>query len=419
MGMGEVRMRLFEKKWKEFVEEADPDMEEYLEKHPYMEMDGLQEAGTAGMASHLKPENRHKRSIARAQWLLDQYLSGWEALKRLGAGASGEVFMIQDNSTGQRLALKLVHSGNSNMYDLELKAYEWVRVNRSGLPEDIKKYLPMIYGVMEAPVGDHPDNSKGDKVLMIAMELLKDLPRQVVSDLFQVSLVKPSISKEERVLSDYESIQKVVSYTVFKSSILRQLLSNVVGLAGSRDLSGIEVLEQIETKALEMFYTDSVPSEYVQFANRNSPNWGSESDYKHQRDSNFNYPRRDPSKKVSALVGAILYHAVDMLDEEGKVLGLRQSTIARSLAKDLGDMIQWKIGQRIVPIEVGFEDSNAQHDAAMSDKFPEAKNIVNAINKLQDERQVKARDIHHRNVMMRPETGDFVIMDLGLFLIGS
>ena len=184
-------------------------------------------------------------------------------------------------------------------------------------------------------------------------------------------------------------------------------------------MSGIEVLEQIETKALEMFYTDSVPSEYVQFANRNSPNWGSESDYKHQRDSNFNYPRRAPSKKVNALVGAILYHAVDMLDEEGKVLGLGQSTIARSLAKDLGDMIQWKIGQRIVPIQVGTEDPNTQHDAAMSDKFPEAKNIVNAINKLQDEHQVTARDIHHRNVMMRPETGEFVIMDLGLFQIGN
>lgn len=407
-------MKLFEKRWKEFVEEADPDMEEYLEKHPYMEMDGLQEAGTAGLPLHLDPENKKKRAIARAQWLLDQYLSGWEALKRLGSGASGEVFMVQDNNTGQRLALKLVHSDNSNMYDLEQKAYRWVRANRDSLPEEIKKYLPIVYGVQEVPVGD-----RGGNVLMIAMELLKDLPRQVVSDLFQVALVKPSISKEERVLSDYESIQKVVSYTVFKSSILRQLLSNVVGLAGSRDLSGIEILEQIETNALEMFYTDSVPSEYVKYADRFSPNWGSESDYKHQRDSNFNYPRRGPSKKVSALVGAILYHAIDMLDEEGKVLGLGQSTMARSLAEDLAGMIQWKIGQRIVPIEVGFEDSNAQHDAAMSDKFPEAKNIVNAINRLQDERQVTARDIHHRNVMMRPETGDFVIMDLGLFQIGN
>ena len=101
-------MRLFEKKWKEFVEEADPDMEEYLKKHPYMEMDGLQEVDTAGLPSHLDPEKKNKRAIARAQWLLDQYLSGWEALKKLGAGASGEVFMIQDNSTGQRLALKLV-----------------------------------------------------------------------------------------------------------------------------------------------------------------------------------------------------------------------------------------------------------------------------------------------------------------------
>ena len=30
--MGEVRMKLFEKKWKEFTKEADPDMEEYLKK---------------------------------------------------------------------------------------------------------------------------------------------------------------------------------------------------------------------------------------------------------------------------------------------------------------------------------------------------------------------------------------------------
>jgi len=47
--------------------------------------------------------------------------------------------------------------------------------------------------------------------------------------------------------------------------------------------------------------------------------------------------------------------------------------------------------------------------------FKEASSIKQAIKDLKDIAGLKARDMHDKNVMIRPQTGDVVIVDLGLF----
>ena len=47
--------------------------------------------------------------------------------------------------------------------------------------------------------------------------------------------------------------------------------------------------------------------------------------------------------------------------------------------------------------------------------FKEARSIHKAIMILKDVTGLQASDMHDRNVMVRPETGDIVIVDLGLF----
>ena len=49
--------------------------------------------------------------------------------------------------------------------------------------------------------------------------------------------------------------------------------------------------------------------------------------------------------------------------------------------------------------------------------FPEAESMLNAIRVLSKEHGFSARDVHSRNVMMRPDSNELVIVDLGLFQI--
>ena len=180
---------VFEKAWKKFVEDATPEMEEYLKKHPYMEMDGLQEdAGTAAMPTHLK--NRSAQWVKDTQEILNQEMPSWVALKMLGQGASGMVFLIENQNNGERRALKLVDRDKSEYYESEKSSYEWVMLNRDSLPEDVKAYLPIVQQVWEVTV------FKYTTMLMITMEVLKPLPKQVVDDLLAGTDVSLTASKE-------------------------------------------------------------------------------------------------------------------------------------------------------------------------------------------------------------------------------
>ena len=389
--MGEVRMKLFEKKWKEFTKEADPDMEEYLKKHPYMEMDGLQEdAGTAAVPSHLK--NRFARWTKDTQQILDEHMPNWVALKMLGQGASGMVFLIEDQTSGERRALKLVDRDKSEYYDSEKSSYEWVMQNRNSLPEGVKEYLPVVQSVREVTVFRYTT------MLMITMEVLKPLPKQVVDDLLAGTDVSLTASKEERILADYDSVEHIVLKTVAGSLILQQIMSEELGLDKARGIEGINMIEDIQTAAVEMFYTGKTPQNVVAAVEANSDSFES---------------GRGPGKKSIELIAAIVLQILKRLEVE-------QTSLLPSLIGDLSRYMKSAIGGFVIPIHAD-EDLHwmGQASGTIAKNLPERTGIIDAINYLQNERDVVARDIHHKNVMMRPSDGQMVIMDLGLFHIGE
>ena len=389
--MGEVRMKLFEKKWKEFTKEADPDMEEYLKKHPYMEMDGLQEdAGTAGVPSHLK--NRSARWTKDTQQILDEHMPNWVALKMLGQGASGMVFLIEDQTSGERRALKLVDRDKSEYYESEKSSYEWVMQNRNSLPKGVKEYLPIVQSVREVTVFRYTT------MLMITMEALKPLPKQVIDDLLAGEYVSLTASKEERILSDYDSVEHIVLKTVSGSLILQQIMSEELGLDKARGIEGINMIEDIQAAAVEMFYTGKTPQNVVAAVEANSDSFES---------------GRGPGKKSIELIAAIVLQILKRLEVE-------QTSLLPSLIGDLSRYMKSAIGGFVVPIHAD-EDLHwmGQASGTIAKNLPERTGIIDAINYLQNERDVVARDIHHKNVMMRPSDGQMVIMDLGLFRIGE
>ena len=382
---------VFEKAWKKFVEDATPEMEEYLKKHPYMEMDGLQEdAGTAGVPSHLK--NRSARWTKDTQQILDEHMPNWVALKMLGQGASGMVFLIEDQTSGERRALKLVDRDKSEYYDSEKSSYEWVMQNRNSLPEGVKEYLPVVQSVREVTVFRYTT------MLMITMEVLKPLPKQVVDDLLAGQNVSLTASKEERILADYDSVELIVLKTVSGSLILQQIMSEELGLDKARGIEGINMIEDIQKAAVEMFYTGKTPQNVVAAVRANSDSFES---------------GRGPGDKSLELIAAIVLQILKRLEVE-------QTSMLPSLIGDLSRYMRSAIGGYVVPIHAD-EDLHwmGQASDTLAKNLPERSGIIDAINYLQNDRDVVARDIHHKNVMMRPSDGQMVIMDLGLFRIGN
>ena len=382
---------VFEKAWKKFVEDATPEMEEYLKKHPYMEMDGLQEdAGTAAMPTHLK--NRSAQWVKDTQEILNQEMPSWVALKMLGQGASGMVFLIENQNNGERRALKLVDRDKSEYYESEKSSYEWVMLNRDSLPEDVRAYLPIVQQVWEVTV------FKYTTMLMITMEVLKPLPKQVVDDLLAGTDVNLTVGKEERILADYDSVKEVTIKTVAGSLILRQIMTDELGMEKSRGVEGLNMIEDIETSAVEMFYTGRTPQNVIDAVRANSDSFES---------------GRGPGKKSLELIAAIVLQILRRLEVE-------QTSLLPSLIGDLSRYMKSAIGGFVVPIHAD-EDVHwmGQASDTIGKNLPERSGIIDAINYLQDERDVVARDIHHKNVMMRPADGQMVIMDLGLFRIGN
>ena len=382
---------VFEKAWKKFVEDATPEMEEYLKKHPYMEMDGLQEdAGTAVLPTHLK--NRTIQWTKDTQQILDEHMPNWVALKMLGQGASGMVFLIEDQTSGERRALKLVDRDKSEYYESEKSSYEWAMQNRNSLPEGVKEYLPVVKSVREVTV------FKYTTMLMITMEVLKPLPKQVVDDLLAGTDVNLTVGKEERILADYDSVKEVTIKTVAGSLILRQIMTDELGMEKSRGVEGLNMIEDIETSAVEMFYTGRTPQNVIDAVRANSDSFES---------------GRGPGKKSLELIAAIVLQILIRLEVE-------QTSLLPSLIGDLSRYMRSAIGGFVVPIHA---DEDVQWMGQASDtlgkNLPERSGIIDAINYLQNERDVVARDIHHKNVMMRPADGQMVIMDLGLFRIGN
>ena len=96
-------------------------------------------------------------------------------------------------------------------------------------------------------------------MLMITMEVLKPLPKQVVDDLLAGTDVSITATKEERILADYDSVKEVATKTIAGSLILQQILSDELGLEKSRGIEGINMIEDIEKAAVEMFYTGKTP----------------------------------------------------------------------------------------------------------------------------------------------------------------
>lgn len=326
----------------------------------------------------------------------------WSVMKKLGRGMGGQVYLIQNENTIERRALKVIEPG-SRFYDIESPNYAWVAKNRESLPEEVKKYLPKVFSV---------DRTKSGTDL-IQMEVLTNAPEDVLADLIVPSASKyePTKRQIDVLLSDIETVRDLVSDAVTEAT-------NVLERAGFARRRKQMIADKITKKIMkewQAFYDDSIeavfPGQKKPKFFDPSPNWV------------------DPLGKLKSVVSDGLFDiekifmsiiSIELGDLEKKFKDGELEKMSKRLANhaisEAFSVIDYMVQKAPIPLGVAKKVSSVDtHTPETAALFPEAQGLLNAINTLKKKYGFIAQDIHSRNVMARPESGDLVIVDLGLF----
>ena len=279
---------------------------------------------------------------------------GHTILRELGRGYYGVVYEVQNEQTGERLAAKVVRKS-----DRETENYEFAMKNKASMPPEYAKYLPEVKEII-------PGASNRN---IIFMELLKPLPDRVAQELFAMEDEPDASQKTEKILKSPEAVAELVGRIVNNNRILNQMRDFLVN-------------REKVTKAAVSAATKS--------------------------------PHSDPEGLLRIVYGAVV-----------RELEFQSVGVYKSFEKALKSDMTFYLSKQVVPVHQPEPDDPDPDDlwtgpamAKTQDLFPEAENLMKAMKYFMQDQNWQPKDVHIKNVMMRPATNDFVIVDLGLFQKG-
>jgi hypothetical protein len=225
------------------------------------------------------------------------------------------------------------------------------------MPEEYAKYLPDVKQFIT-----------GGGSTIILMELLEPLDPQTAQELFAAQDAPTASKKPEKILKDPEAVAEIVEKAIEHNRILDQMRLT--------------------------------PEQYSEITSV-AVNAATQS------------PHSDVDELISTLSVAV-----------GEELTFQSPAISRAFEKALKDTILYYFDKQIIPVHQPEEDEE-QYDTwtsgglpKTSALFPEAEGLLDAMKYFMQDKQWKPKDVHINNVMRRPDTKDFVIVDLGLFSRG-
>ena len=295
---------------------------------------------------------------------------GYYLDKKLGSGVHGDVYLIEDKKTGQRLAMKVVTQalyGGSRISKREYQNYKFVMDNKASLPEEHAQFLPDVYEVV-----------KGVKDYFIFMELLEPMPARVSAELFAAGTTEDLAYERDpqfykRFFSNPETIYDIIKQAIKGSEM-------IVYTDDDWKIRGDESIPKIALKD----FLANCRSQYT----------------------------TAPTEQMSCLAQYIADAIVDshpsLQDDYVDLMISLFNGISLNLVDD---------GQSVVPVNVGSPhySRHAGLSKEITKNFPEVENLIKTMNYLYKNEKWRPKDIHSGNVMVRPKTKDFVITDLGLF----
>ena len=335
-------MKLMYENWRRFINEQTPPM-----------------AGEKAPKTRATPEDRLASTAERLGYHVD---------RKLGEGRVGNVYLVEDKETGERIAMKVVikrlYGGHQNS-EREAKNYQFAKDNKGSMPEEYAKYLPDVYEVVD-----------GGKDYYIFMELLVPLPPRVTQELFALPAKESEPdSKHERIFNNPEAVAEIIESAIKMNDILHQVHGGMM----STD-PAVSVYKNSINKAVKLFY-----------------------------DGDEFSPRALAAAISESLKGAVDYEKLGYPPESVESV---QATIDDHLLDDVAYLLK----KQIVPIHQDDEGiTTSGSGSKVTSVFPEAENLMNAMKYFMKDQNWTPKDVHSGNVMARPSTKDFVIVDLGYF----
>ena len=310
---------------------------------------------TGAMPAHLlRKQHRQKDAQALLKSMGFAPADAREEFRELGRGAFGVVYEVQ-KPDGEKLAAKVVSADSKQ----EIENYKFAMEEKAFMSDKYAKYLPDVKQLITG----------GDSVIIL-MELLEPLDPQTAQELFAAQDAPTVSKKAERILKAPAAVAEMAEYAVDNNRILNQMREFLV----DRD-------------------------QFLRIA--------------------VNAATKIPHPDTDSLIN-ILHKVL------GDELQFQSPAIYEAFRKALENDILYYFDKQIVPVhqpEPGEEEMSRGHWTGPSLEkieglFPEAEGLMAAMKYFMQDKGWRPKDIHIGNVMMRPGTNDFVIVDLGLFKRG-
>ena len=321
--------------------------------------------------------------------------------KDLGQGKYGLVIAGISENYGP-VAIKILKSSNPNT-KREVENYRMVNEARSKSPY-IKKHFPEVY---------HIDESSDSDYTLIIMEILS----QGEADQYEtISMIFGGMNTALRPTEDEKEIEGFVRtrenryYIMFKNK-------------SSQD----SIVEEFEDNfPKQIHFLNTTIKKFFSYIDAHVSNKA----YSQKKLQLLNIlPVSDRAKtylnnwmtgKPKAMFESapwMMTFIIEQLDT------LEQHPNKMLFAQHHEDLIlfwlEWFRKNSPVGLKSGDEDAFTHDDEGSLPEqysvFKEAISVRNAITALKKVTGLQARDMHDKNVMIRPQTGDIVIVDLGLF----
>ena len=321
------------------------------------------------------------------QWLKDATEGlkpfGHYPIRKLGEGQYGKVYLAKDFKTETPIAVKIV-SKMSDKWGRERDNYAFAMKNAGTMDPKFAGYLPVVYDIKE-----------DQHAVYVMMELLESPPKEVINQLLaRDDSFDVDPDKERRIFASEAAINDLIDMalnkmpesprtTMSQTGFKQEHIDRIQRIALNRFLKGEELAPEEEEKLA-----------FIDFASMGD----SQSD----------------RMRLHRLLGAEIYHMTT------QVSPYPAEMMARSIIEMLEDSIHQAIYKQIVPVHQSSGTINTNTSGApsgMLSAFPEAEGIMAAMKYFDKRQHFEPKDVHFKNVMMRPKDGHLVIVDLGLFVI--
>jgi hypothetical protein len=258
----------------------------------------------------------------------------------------------------------------------ELDGYRRARQIISRLPSDIAIHLPTIYKVamLEDILHTIPDEIENDvsDLGVIVMERLEELPGNMFDMI--TSAPKSSDQSLQSFLNDREAFAAIIDDVIAKKM---GLITSVINRHSIRkDIDIDSAIERLRMQIGRSAFTTE--------------------------------RKKDQEQSSPSLFDTFIKQVMAEIDLWCLGMGISDKSARNNTARQLSDTIASALGKRAVPREPKSEK------AGPLSRAKGIKELISAINKLID-MDIEPSDLHGNNIMIRPESGELVLADLGHF----